>query len=73
MDDRKLRKTMELKQRTYLEVKFDDRVYAFECYSDSPLGQVHDALVQMKAYIVDRINAQCDAEKKAEEACQLPQ
>lgn len=61
---------MELRSRTYLEVKIDNRTYALECSSDSPLGAVHDALTQMKAYVVDRINAQCDNEKKAEEKCQ---
>lgn len=60
---------MELKNRTYLEVKIDGRVYALECDSNSCLGSVHDALTQMKAYVVDRINAQAENEKKAEEAC----
>lgn len=62
---------MELKNKTILEVKIGERTYSMECYSDSPLGEVHDALTQMKAYVVDRINAQTDNEKKAEEkACQ---
>ncbi len=60
---------MELRNRTYLEVKVGERNYSFECYSDSPLGEVHDALSQMKAYVVDRINAQHDNEKKSEEVC----
>lgn len=61
---------MEIKSKTVLEVKVGDRVYSMECYSDSPLGEVHDALTQMKSYVVDRINAQVDNEKKVEEACQ---
>jgi hypothetical protein len=61
---------MELKNRTYLEVKIDNRIYALECDSSSSLGAVHDALAQMKAYIVERINTQSDNEKKAEEPCQ---
>ena len=61
---------MELKNRTYLEVKIDGKIYALECNSDSTLGAVHDALTQMKAYVVDRINAQAENEKKAEEPCQ---
>lgn len=65
---------MELKNRTYLEVKIDGKIYALECESSSCLGAVHDALSQMKAYIVDRINAQAENEKKAEEAaCQTSQ
>lgn len=58
---------MELKSKTILQVKTGERVYEMECYSDAPLGEVYDALLQMKAYVVDRINAQCDNEKKAEE------
>lgn len=61
---------MELRNRTYLEVKIDDKIYALECDSNSCLGAVHDALTQMKAYVVERINAQHDNEKKAEEQCQ---
>lgn len=61
---------MELKNRTTLEVKIGERTYSMDCYNDSPLGEVHDALTQMKTYIVDRINAQFDSEKKQEEeAC----
>jgi hypothetical protein len=59
---------MQLKNKTYLEVKVGDRTYALECYSDSPLGEVFDALSSMKAYILDRINAQADNENKAKEA-----
>lgn len=59
---------MELRNKTYLEVKIDEKIYSLECYSDSTLGAVHDALTQMKAYIVDRINAQLDNETKAKEA-----
>jgi len=61
---------MEIKSKTTLEVRIEDRIYSMECYSNSPLGEVHDALTQMKAYVVDRINAQCDNEKKSEEQCQ---
>ena len=61
---------MELRSKTVLQVKVGERTYEMECYSDSPLGEVHDALTQMKAYVVDRINAQVDNEKKAEEKCQ---
>lgn len=62
---------MELKCKTALQVKVGERTYEMECYSDAPLGEIFDALTQMKAYIVDRINAQLDNEKKAQEAaCQ---
>lgn len=62
---------MKLVSKTLLEVSVGDRTYAMECRSDSPLGEVHDALSQMKAYIVARINEQNDNEQKAkEEPCQ---
>lgn len=58
---------MELRQKTVLEVKIDDRVYSMECYSDSPLGCVHDALSQMKAYVVSRINEMQEKESQPKE------
>ena len=62
---------MELRNKTTLEVKVGDRTYSMECYNESPLGEVFDALTQMKSYIVERINAQVDVEKKAQEqTCQ---
>lgn len=61
---------MNLRSKTVLEVKIGERTYTMECYSDAPLGEVHDALTQMKAYIVERINAQVEIEKKAGEPCQ---
>ena len=61
---------MELKNKTILQVKVGERTYEMECYSEAPLGEVYDALLQMKSYVVDRINAQCDNEKKSEEKCQ---
>ena len=62
---------MELRNKTVLEVRVEGRIYSIECNAESPLGEVHDALTQMKAYVVDRINAQCDKEKKSEEKCPL--
>jgi hypothetical protein len=65
---------MELRNKTVLEVRVGERVYTLECNSDSMLGEIHDSLTQMKAYIVERINAQVDAEnvKKSAEPVQEP-
>lgn len=60
---------MQLRNRTTLEVKVGDRTYSMDCNSDSPLGEVYDALTQMRSYIVERITTQSDNEKKAEEEC----
>lgn len=62
---------MQIKQKTLLEVKVGDRVYSMECYSDAPLGEVHDALCNMKAYVVSRINEmQANEEQPKEENVQ---
>lgn len=65
---------MEIRNKAILQVKIGERTYEMECYNESPLGEVFDALTLMKAYVVDRINAQADNEKKAqEEPCQTSQ
>lgn len=52
-----------LRQISALEMKIGDKYYKFLCDGDSPLGSVHDALCQMRSYVVERINeannAQC--------------
>lgn len=61
-----------IKQKTILEVKSNDRIYELYCPSDSPLGELHDVLMQMKGYCVDRMVAaqkeeQAIADKMKEE------
>ena len=53
-----------IKNKTILEVKIGERTYQMECFPDSPLGELHDALSQMKGYVIDRMK---DVEKKQEE------
>lgn len=68
-----------LKQQSVLEVKIKisidgenkERLYQLQCDSASPLGELHDALMQMKGWCVDRMiaaqkeeQAQSDAQKK---------
>lgn len=56
-----------IKQKTILEVKIGDRVYELSCGADSPLGELHDALMQMKGFCVDRmIQAHKDEKEQAE-------
>jgi len=38
-----------------LEVKIGDRLYQLLCAVDSPIGEVHDALSQMKMYVIDKM------------------
>ena len=44
-----------IKNKTILEVKKNERIYQLLCESDSPLGELHDALAEMKAYVVNLI------------------
>ncbi len=53
-----------IKQKTILEVKVGERSYQMECSPESPLGELHDALSQMKAFVIQRM---VDAEKSREE------
>ncbi len=38
-----------------LEVKIGDRLYQLFCAVDSPIGEVHDALSQMKMFVIDKM------------------
>ena len=68
-----------IKNLNALEIKVGERIYKLLCDVDSPLGEVHDALLQMKGFIVKTINdlhasqqpkaPECDACEK-EEKCQ---
>lgn len=56
-----------IKQKTVLEVKIGERVYELSCAADSPLGELHDALMQMKGFCVDRMIQAHEQEKKQAE------
>ncbi len=56
-----------IKQRTILEWKIGERVYEFHCRPDSPLGEIHDALMQFKGMVVDKMIAEHKAEQQAAE------
>ena len=53
------------KQISIGEVKIGERKYSFTCDSQSPLGEIHDGLMQMKGYIVERMVAAQKAENEA--------
>lgn len=54
-----------IKQKTIIEVKIGDRIYELSCNGDSPLGELHDALMQMKGFCVERM---VQAQKEEQEA-----
>lgn len=63
-----------IKQKTILEVKVEDRVYELYCPGETALGELHDVLMQMKGYCVERMvkaqkeeQAIIDAQKQTED------
>ncbi len=38
-----------------LEVKISEKTYQLLCEVDSPMGQVHDALSQMKLFVINKM------------------
>lgn len=52
-----------IKSQTIIEIKIGERNYTFECSPDSPLGEIHDALFQMKSIIVQQIVQEHEKEK----------
>ena len=58
-----------LKQTVQLEVKIGERNYILLLPGDCPLGEVHDALFQMRSFVIGKINeaVKADEPKKLEE------
>ena len=56
------------KNLTVMEVKAaEDRLHRYECPPDSPLGEVHDSLCAMKAFVLKQMQEQADKDKPEEE------
>jgi hypothetical protein len=48
-------------QMIILKVKAaEERIHRFECPPNSPLGEIHDALCAMKAYVLKQMNECAD-------------
>jgi|HubBroStandDraft_3_1064219.scaffolds.fasta_scaffold387691_2 hypothetical protein len=60
-----------LKQQTILEVKKDERVYQMQCAPESPLGELYDALNQMRGYVINRILEEQKQQHQEEEAVEV--
>ncbi len=52
-----------LSNKSVLEVKIGERTYALELDPMSPLGEVYDALTQIRGYVIERVNAEHEASK----------
>ena len=59
-----------IKQKTLIEVKIDEKCFEFYCDTDSPIGMVHDAIHQMLAIVVQKINECNKVPEKKEEPIQ---
>lgn len=56
-----------LKNIAKLEVKIGERLYHFFCDQDSPIGEIHDAITQMKGFVVNRILEVHESQKPKDE------
>lgn len=39
-----------------IEIAVGERIYHFLCEVDSPIGEIHDVLMQMKGLVVQKMN-----------------
>ncbi len=44
-----------IKNQSVIEIKVGEKVYQFHCSLDSPLGEIHDILHQMKSYVLKKM------------------
>jgi len=58
-----------IKNLTALEIKIGERIYKFLCDVDSPLGEVHDVMMQMKGQVLKLMN---DAHVATQPSAVLP-
>lgn len=56
-----------LKNKTILEVKMGERIYSLECAPESPLGELHDVLCNMKGYVIQKMKDAADAQEAKSE------
>lgn len=57
-----------LNAKLVMEVKKGERVYQFMLANESPLGEVHDVLHEMKMFVMERLNEYSQKEKEAQAA-----
>ncbi len=54
-----------IKTKAFIEVKIGENIYSTECPSNAQLGEVHDALVQMRHIVINMMQAHADQEQKS--------
>lgn len=56
-----------IKQKSFISIEKNGRTYQLVCENDSPLGELHDVLMEIKAWAVERMVANQQEEQKAAE------
>lgn len=55
-----------IKSKTILEIKIEERTYELMCSPDSPLGELHDVLSSMRAFVIQKINESHEVKENEE-------
>lgn len=53
-----------IKNKAVIEIKIGENIYSMECPVNAQLGEVHDALVQMRSIVINMMQAHADQEQK---------
>ena len=61
-----------LKNKVTLEVKKGENEYALHLGPNSPLGEIYDVLIEMKDFVVSKLNEHAEASKKLEDSQEKP-
>lgn len=56
-----------IKNKTVLEITIGERNYELLVSSDSPLGELYDAISQMRVFVINKINEQAATEQPKSE------
>lgn len=59
-----------IRSKAVIEVKYGENIYSMECPSDAKLGEVHDALVDMRNIVVGMMQSHVDRDQKENESDQ---
>lgn len=62
---------LKLNNKTVIEVTKNERVYSLELSADSPLGELHDVLVEMRGYVIQRAQDAQEQEKRSEKPIEV--
>jgi hypothetical protein len=58
-----------IKNKTVLHYKIGERNYNLEVEPDSPLGELHDALIAMRNFVIDKMK-EIDQKKEEPKPCE---